>query len=260
MSKALIGEFLQAIAAGSVRIVDMTQPMHEGTPVLCLPEPFANDPGFSKHLLSRFDDAGPAWYWNWMKLGEHTGTHFDAPCHWITGRDLATMDQVPVEDLIGPAVVLDLCAKVVEDSDYLLSVEDITDWEQQHGRIPDRAWVIMQTGWSRFGNDSAQFLNVGEDQRPHWPGFSSETATFLTTERSVLGVGTEAVGTDGASAAGHEPPFPNHRIMHGAGKYGLASLTNVDQLPPVGSILIAAPLKIVDGSGSPMRALALVPA
>ena len=259
MNSGVITELMDALRRGRIRIVDLTQPLHEGTPVIRLPEPFANDPGFKKHPLSRYDEKGPDWYWNWLTVGEHTGTHFDAPCHWVTGKDKASVDAVPPERLVGPAAVIDVREQVNNDPDYLLRLEEIQAWEKTYGQIPENSWVLMRTGWSQHDNDVERFLNVGADGRPHWPGFSEASATFLTQQRSVLGVGTEAVGTDGDSAAGHVPPFPNHRIMHGAGKYGLTSLINLDQLPPLGALLIAAPLKIRGGSGSPSRVLALVP-
>ena len=118
--------------------------------------------------------------------------------------------------------------------------------------------MLLQTGWSkRQGADA--FLNVAEDG-PHSPGFHKEASAFLANERDVAGVGAETVGTDAGQAGGFDPPFPNHTIMHGANKFGLASLCNLDQLPPTGAVVIAAPLKIVDGSGSPLRVLAIAPA
>ena len=118
--------------------------------------------------------------------------------------------------------------------------------------------MLLRTDWSkRTGRE--EFLNVQEDG-PHTPGFHKDCSQFLAYERDVLGVGVETVGTDAGQAGGFDPPFPNHTIMHGAGKFGLASLCNLDALPPTGAMLIAAPMKIVDGSGSPVRVLALVPA
>jgi len=115
---------------------------------------------------------------------------------------------------------------------------------------------LLRTGWSRR-TDPAAFQNVGADG-PHSPGFHKDATIFLAQERDVLGVGVETVGTDAGQAGGFDPPFPNHTLMHGAGKFGLASLRNLDQLPPTGAVVIAAPLKIVNGSGSPLRVLALV--
>jgi kynurenine formamidase len=117
--------------------------------------------------------------------------------------------------------------------------------------------VLLRTGWSRR-HDSAAFVNAGPDG-PHTPGFHADASSLLASERDVLGVGVETIGTDAGQAGTFDPPFPNHAIMHGAGKFGLASLCNLDKLPPVGAVVIAAPLKTVGGSGSPLRVLALVP-
>jgi kynurenine formamidase len=116
--------------------------------------------------------------------------------------------------------------------------------------------VLLRTGWSRR-SDPASFLNVEQDG-PHSPGFHADVSRLLAHERDVLGVGVETIGTDAGQAGTFDPPFPNHGIMHGAGKFGLASLCNLDLLPPTGAVVIAAPLKIVDGSGSPLRVLAIV--
>jgi kynurenine formamidase len=118
--------------------------------------------------------------------------------------------------------------------------------------------VLLRTGWSRRADPKA-FLNIAADG-PHSPGFRADASRLLAHDRDVLGVGVETIGTDAGQAGTFDPPFPNHTIMHGAGKFGLASLCNLDQLPPTGAIVIAAPLKIVNGSGSPLRVLALVPA
>jgi kynurenine formamidase len=208
--------------------------------------------------LCRYDAAGPAWYWNAITFGEHTGTHFDAPIHWITGRDLPdnACDTIPVRRFVGPACVIDVTPEVAANPDFLLTVAGLERWEHTHGRIPKGAWVLLRTGWSR--RDSAEaFLNVGADG-PHHPGFDVATSRLLAHERDILGVGVETIGTDAGQAGGFDPPFPNHAIMHGAGKFGLASLCHLDQLPPTGAVVIAAPLKIVNGSGSPLRVLALV--
>lgn len=108
--------------------------------------------------------------------------------------------------------------------------------------------------------DAAAYFHADADGVPHYPGFGLDSATFLTTERDILGVGTEAVGSDAAVGATADPPFPNHFTMHGAGKYGLTQLANIDRLPPTGAVVIATPLKIERGSGSPVRVIALVPA
>lgn len=245
------------LAEGRIRVVDLTQPLGPQTPVIGLPPMFAASPGLSIETISRYDDRGPAWYWNTIRLGEHTGTHFDAPVHWITGRDLPenACDTIPARRFVGPACVIDATAAVAESPDYLLTPADIETWERLHGRIPAGAWVLLRTDWSRRTDPDA-FLNVTASG-PHTPGFDAAASRLLAHDRDVLGVGVETIGTDAGQAGTFDPPFPNHAIMHGAGKFGLASLCNLDQLPATGAVVIAAPLKIVSGSGSPLRVLAL---
>lgn len=249
---------IEALGSGGVKVVDLTQVLRPDTVVIELPDMFKPSPGVTLDLISRYNDDGPAWYWNTITMGEHTGTHFDAPVHWITGKDLDdnTTDTIPTEQFVAPAVVVDVSAEVAENDDFLLTPERIQAWENEHGQIPAGSWFLLRTDWSkREGRDA--FLNTKEDG-PHSPGFTPDCVRFLANERDVLGVGVETVGTDAGQAGGMEPPFPCHHLMHGAGKLGLASLTNLDQLPATGTLLIAAPLKIENGSGSPLRVLALV--
>jgi kynurenine formamidase len=250
-------ELAADLAVGRVEVVDLTQPLGPDTPVIGLPPIFAPSPGVSMQVISRYDAKGPAWYWNTISMGEHTGTHFDAPVHWISGKDLPrnACDSIPAARFVGPACVIDVSAEVATNPDFLLTPEHIAQWEAKHGRIPAGSWVLLRTGWSlRTG---AAFINADADG-PHSPGFHQAASALLAKERDVLGVGVETIGTDAGQAGRFDPPFPNHAIMHGAGKFGLASLCNLDRLPPTGSIVIAAPLKLVGGSGSPLRVLALV--
>jgi kynurenine formamidase len=248
---------LDALASGGVRVVDLTQPLSERTPVLRLPEPFANTPHLSRRDLSRFDDAGPAWAWTVLELGEHTGTHFDAPIHWITGRDGEDVASVAPSKLVGPAVVVDLTAEVAEDPGTLLTVAHLEAFEAEHGRIPEGAWVLLRTGWDARADDEAAFLNVGPEG-PVTPGPDVEASRWLSTERGIVGFGVETVGIDAGAAGGFDPPFPVHNFVLGAGRYGLTQLANVGELPPTGALIVVAPLKLVDGTGSPSRVLALV--
>ncbi|HEY9225349.1 MAG TPA: cyclase family protein [Gemmatimonadaceae bacterium] len=256
---SLLNELAAALNNGSIRVVDLSAPLGPDTPVIGLPPQFGSSPGVTMEVISCFDDKGPAWYWNVLHMGEHTGTHFDAPVHWISGKDLPdnTCETIPVRRFVGPACVIDVTKEVEANEDFLLMPEHVVAWEKQHGTIPRDSWVLLRTGWSKR-TDPAAFLNVREDG-PHSPGFHKTTSELLARDRGVLGVGVETVGTDAGQAGTFDPPFPNHGTMHGAGKFGLASLRGLDQLPATGSIVIAAPLKIVGGSGSPLRALALVP-
>jgi kynurenine formamidase len=257
---SVLTQLVAELNAGTLKVVDLTQPLGPDTPVIGLPPQFGSSPGVTMEVISRFDDKGPAWYWNVLHLGEHTGTHFDAPVHWITGKDLPDncCDTIPARRFVGPACVIDVTAEVAKNDDFLLMPEHVTAWEAEHGRIPSGSWVLLRTDWSNR-RDPVTFLNVGPDG-PHSPGFHKSTSELLAHGRDVLGVGVETVGTDAGQAGMFDPPFPNHTIMHGAGKFGLASLRNLDLLPATGAVVIAAPLRIVNGSGSPLRVLAISPA
>jgi len=255
----VLSRLVDELATGRLRVVDLTQPLGPATPVIGLPPVFASSPGASVDVISHYDERGPAWYWNVLRFGEHTGTHFDAPVHWITGKDLPdnACDTIPAKRFVGPAVVIDATREVTANPDYLLTPQAIEAWEARHGRIEAGSWVLLRTDWSRRTDPDA-FLNVTATG-PHTPGFDAAASRLLALERDVLGVGVETVGTDAGQAGTFDPPFPNHAIMHGAGKFGLASLCHLDQLPPRGAIVIAAPLKVVNGSGSPVRVLAITP-
>jgi kynurenine formamidase/2-keto-3-deoxy-L-rhamnonate aldolase RhmA len=260
MSKELLARFATALADGSVKVIDLTQTLKPSTAVIQLPPPFAPSDPFRISEISHYDERGPGWYWNNLSMGEHTGTHFDAPCHWVTGKDNAHgyTDTIPVQRLVAPAVVIDCSKEAAADEKFVLEPAHIQVWEAKHGRIPAGAWVLMRTDWSKR-DDPGRFLNIKEDG-PHSPGPSAASVKFLIEERDVNGWGVEAVGTDHGQAFAFEPAFPAHHLMHGANKFGLASLSNLDKLPPTGALLITPPLKIEKGSGSPLRVLALVPA
>jgi kynurenine formamidase len=255
----ILMQLIEELQSGRLRVVDLTSPLAADTPILPLPSQWNNTPRFSLHELSRYDERGPAWYWNWFESGEHTGTHFDAPIHWVSGKDLPanSVDRIPAQKFIGPACVIDVTAEVERDADFLVTPERIREWEAKHGRIPAGAWVLLRTGWARRTGEK-EYINLADDG-PHTPGWRKDASEFLARERDVLGVGVETVGTDAGQAAKFDPPFPNHFTMHGTGKFGLTSLVNLDQLPPTGALVIAAPLKIVNGSGSPLRVIALAP-
>ena len=257
---SVLNQLVEALRDGSIRVVDLTQPLGPDTPVIDLPDIFGQSPGLTMDVISRYDDAGPTWYWNTLNLGEHTGTHFDAPVHWVTGKDLPnnTTETIPAHQYVGPACVLDCSADTAADPDFLLTPAWIERWESEHGRIPAQSWVLLRTDWSK--RDGAEAILNVDESGPHSPGFRADASELLANDRDVLGVGVETIGTDAGQAGGFDPPFPNHTTMHGAGKFGLASLCNLDLLPVTGAIVIAAPLKIVGGSGSPLRVLALTPA
>jgi len=253
----VLSDLLSGIAGGSVEGVDLTAPLSETTPIIQLPPPFANTKPFALHEVSRYDDRGPAWYWNDISTGEHVGTHFDAPIHWVTGREGADVSQVPAGRLVAPAVVIDKSRECAEDPDFLLTVAHVEAWQAEHGALPEGGWLLYRTGWGSRAGDAGSFLNANETG-PHTPGLAPECARWLAESTPIIGIGVETVGTDAGAAHSFDPPFPCHAFMLGAGKYGLTQLANLGRLPVTGAVLIASPLPIVGGSGSPARVLALV--
>ena len=253
-----VAALLGSLAEGSVEIVDLTQPLTESTPVIKLPPPFANTPGLTREEISHYDDRGPAWAWYTLTIGEHVGTHLDAPIHWVTGKDGADVGSIAPAQLIGPACVVDKTLETDEDNGYLLTVADLEAWEAEHGRVPDGAWVLFRTGWGSRANDEVAFLNAG-DSGPVTPGPDVEASSWLATERAIAGFGVETVGIDAGAAGGFDPPFPLHNFLLGAGRLGLTQLANLERLPITGALLVVAPLRLVGGTGSPSRVFAFVP-
>ncbi|WMS42477.1 cyclase family protein [Acuticoccus sp. MNP-M23] len=252
-------ELADGLLSGNVEVVDLAAPLGPDTPLLKLPPELAVDtPKIEIHKISEYDSNGPFWAWNWLKIGEHSGTHFDAPTHWITGKDYAngTTDRLPVQKVVAPVCVIDCSAETAKDPDFLLTADGVKAWEQEHGEIEPGSWVVMRTDWHKRNGSEAEFLNADETG-PHSPGPTVDCIEHIVA-RGAAGWGTECIGTDAGQAGGMEPPFPAHNILHKNERYGLASLCNLDKLPPKGAILIVAPLKIVNGTGSPVRALALV--
>ncbi len=252
-----LNQLVSGLASGAVRIVDLTHTLDPDFPVIVLPPEFGQCARFRMEEISAYDHRGPAWKWHNISMSEHTGTHFDAPSHWISGKDVpnGSVDEIPVEAFVGPVVVIDCSKGAAENDDFELTPEIISNWEGEYGRIPEDAWVLMRTDWSK--RKGADYLNMRADG-PHSPGPTPEAIRFLIEERNIRGFGTETVGTDAGQGAHYVPPYPAHYFLHGAGKYGLQCLANLDQLPATGAVLIAAPLKIKNGTGSPLRVLAMV--
>ncbi len=259
-----LGALGAMLLSGKVRIVDCSAVLGPDTPILRLPTDFAkNTPKVEVHKISEYDSDGPFFAWNWMVLGEHSGTHFDAPHHWISGKDFADgyTDTLDVQRLMAPVNVIDCTRQAAEDPDFLLTAAHVKAWEAEHGEILPGEWVVMRTDWDKRSHDEELFLN--EDPDPyedgsHSPGPDTDCIDYLLS-KGIVGWGSQCIGTDAGMAGKFSPPFPAHNFLHRDNCFGLASLTNLDQLPPKGAILIAAPLKIEKGTGSPIRALALVP-
>lgn len=252
-----LGEML---LSGRIEVVDCTGVLGPQTPLLKLPPELARDtPPIEIHRISEYDSDGPFWAWNWLKLGEHSGTHFDAPHHWITGKDYPDgyTDSLDLQRVVAPVNVIDCSAEVAKNADFLLTADHVKAWEAEHGPIGKGEWVVLRSDWDKRAHDEALFLNADETG-PHSPGPTVECLEYLLS-RGIVGWGSQCIGTDAGQAGGMEPPFPAHNMLHRDNCFGLASLANLDKLPAKGAILIAAPLKIEHGTGSPIRALALVP-
>lgn len=257
MPASLLDNLAAGLAGGGVSIVDLTLTLSPDFPTIVMPPEFGQSAPVRIERISAYDAAGPSWYWNNITFGEHTGTHFDAPIHWYTGKDLAnnSVDTLPVKDMIAPANVIDCSKASAADADFLLTRNHVLDWESRHGEIAPGTWVLLRTDWSK--KTGADYANLKEDGA-HTPGPDAGVMKWLVEERGILGFGTETIGTDAGQGGHFTPPFPAHHFLHGAGRYGLQCLTNLDELPPKGALIFAAPLKILHGSGSPLRVLALV--
>jgi kynurenine formamidase len=256
---ASLADFARDIADGRVRVIDLTHTLSPDFPTIVLPPQFGQCAPFRMETISRYDERGPTAYWNNFSCGEHAGTHFDAPIHWVSGKDLPNnaLDTIEARNFIAAACVIDCSREAAADEDFILTVPRIEQWEREHGRIPPRSWVLFRTDWWKHRPGSA-FPNRREDGA-HTPGPAPEAVRFLLDERDVHGFGVETINTDAGQSRKFSQPNPAHFYMHGRGRYGLQCLCNLDLLPPTGAVIIAAPLKIKEGSGSPLRVLALVP-
>lgn len=202
-------------------------------------------------------EEGGYWYTSAdFAAAEHGGTHIDAPIHFAEGR--RTLDQIPVDELMGPAIVIDVRAKCGADPDYTLSVQDILAWEERHGRMPQRAIVFMYSGWGSRWPDATRYLGTTSLDDPrslHFPGFSREAASFLVAQRDVRGVGIDTASID----PGPSRDFPVHQVLNEADVYALENVAALDRLPARGATVMALPMKIKGGTGGPVRIIAFLP-
>jgi len=251
---SILADLAAQLNDGTVEVIDLTAPLSEDTSVIRLPEDRGQPWPFQREIISCYDDAGPEVYWHNIKMSEHTGTHFDAPIHWISGRGKDDIASIMPGKLVRSAAVLDFSEHAKHDDDFLLTRSHIEEWCKAHGPLPDGGWLLYRTGWDSHLNDTEAFMNEN-----HWPGVSADCAKWLARETSIIGLGVETVGTDAGQAASFSGrKFPCHWYFQGANKYGITQLQNLAKLPPQGSLVITAPLPIVGGTGSPSRILALV--
>ena len=187
---------LADLAEGRVEVIDLTAPLSDRTPVIQLPPPFANTQGFALQEISNYDERGPAWYWNNISAGEHVGTHFDAPVHWVTGKDGLDVAQVPATQLVGPAVVVDKSAECAQNPDFLLEIEHLEQWQQEHGPLPAGGWVAVP---DRLGRPRRRPGGVPERQR--------DRAAHARASRSPARAGSPS-SRSSASASRRSAPMP----------------------------------------------------
>ncbi|GAB1539506.1 hypothetical protein NUACC21_21730 [Scytonema sp. NUACC21] len=193
------------------------------------------------------------YYLRRFSLGEHSATHLNAPNSFYLHS--AGIDGYPAESLIVKAVAIDICQQVATNADYVLSVEDILAWEQQHGEIPCHCVVLLYTGWQEKWLDEQEFFNRDVRGGMHFPGFGSDATKFLLQERQIAGVGIDTHGVD----SGQDTTFTTNRLILEQPRIVLENLTNLDQLPPTGMTLVIGVLRLHNGSGSPAAVMALIP-
>lgn len=212
--------------------------------------------GFRHRKIDWTVTDGGYWYASGeFASSEHGGTHLDSPIHFAKGR--RTVDEIPVETLIGPAAVIDVSLQAAADRDYRATREDVLAWEEAHGRVAPGSIVVFRTGWGRYWPDRLRYLGddtPGATDALHFPGLSAGAARLLV-ERGISGVGIDTASLD----HGPSTDFVAHRILGAADVYGLENVANAEALPPTGATLIALPIRIADGTGSPVRIVAILP-
>jgi kynurenine formamidase len=260
MKRALFVLFLLAVPAlgaqgapdlATAEVVDLTHPYDDKT--IYWP---TSPSSFQLTELSKGKTPG-GWFYsaNSFCTPEHGGTHLDAPIHFAEGR--RTADQVPVRQLIAPAVVIDIVAKAAQDPDYRLTAADVQAWEQKNGRIPAGAIVLLRTGWSARWPDRKRYLGddkPGDASNLHFPSYGKEAAELLVKERKVGALGVDTASID----YGASKDFIVHQTAAAGEVPGLENLTGLDRLPETGAWIIALPMKIAGGSGGPVRVVALL--
>ncbi len=236
------------------KLLDMTYTFDENTIYWPTAEPFTLE-----KLGWGISESGWWYASNNYGASEHGGTHVDAPIHFAEKGK--TIDQIPLDDWIGPAVKIDVVSKCLSNRDYLLTAEDIKQWETKYGIIPDNAWVLMYSGIdTKFYPDKEKVLGTtktGKDALPElsFPGFSVQAAEFLLNERNIKGIGLDTPSID----YGKSKDFKVHRICFAANKLAIENIANLDKLPAKGAILYAIPMLIKDGTGAPARVFAVLP-
>jgi kynurenine formamidase len=236
---------LEDLAAGRLTIVDLTWTLDETNPFW----PAENYEPFRLKTIATLEQDGvlsKAFY-----TPEHLGTHLDAPNHFE--KNQPSVDEIAPRELFAPGVVIDVSPQAESDADYRLTVDDISSWEKQNGRIPDGAVVFLHTGWGRHWTNFPRYKNQDVMGKMHFPGYSEQAARWLVGERRIRGLGIDTLSID----YGLSKDFPVHHVVNAAGRYGLENVARLERLPPRGFFVFVAPIKIKTGTGGPTRILAV---
>jgi kynurenine formamidase len=246
----MIAMFVPTVSAADpvlsgAKVIDLSHALREGIPVF---------PGGTPFQMVKLSDIEKGYYLNRLSLGEHTGTHVDAPNHFAKGG-AAVADLRLKEDLTGPLVVIDVEARAAANMDLALEIDDIRAFERTH-EIPAGAFVVLRTGWYRKWSDPEKYVNLDANKSPRFPGFGGAAAKYLAIERKVRGLGIDTLSTD----PGQSADFPAHKAVLGAGRINIENMAALDEVPATGATLMVVPMKIAGGSGGPARVYAFVPA
>ena len=243
-----VAGLLEALRAGTVRLIDLTHGLDEHSPYW--PEG-RDQSSFSAKVVATYESH--ECFARDVTMSEHSGTHLDAPAHFVPGG--ARVDRLPAGGFLNPACVVDVRDAVATDPDYRVTVADLEGFSEAHGPLPRGCFVFFHTGWASRWPSQKQFSNEDAEGVMHFPGISLEAARFLLAEVHPVGVGIDTPCIE----YGPTEDFVVHRLVLGASLYILENVANLEVLPPRGAAVIALPLKLLGGSGSPARVLALVP-
>jgi kynurenine formamidase len=203
-------------------------------------------------MQKQFDIQKDGFNLYWWRIVEHAGTHLDAPIHFSTAG--ATVDKIDVGALVAPLAVIDVKAKAAQNPDYLLSRQDLADWEGRHGRLPDGCCVAMNSGWAEHVASFAKFSGKDAAGVLHFPGFAAEAAEWLMRERNVAGIAVDTLSLD----HGPSKDFKTHYLWLPSGRWGLENVANLDRVPAAGATVVVGVAKVKDATGGPTRLIALV--
>ena len=227
------------------RVVDLSHPIRAGIPT------WPGDPAVEFETVAEAGRDG--YFLRRFSMGEHSGTHLASPATFYDGAP--GPDELPAARLVVPAVVIDVSGPAAQNPDYVLTPEDVDEWERRHGQVPPGSLTLLFTGWQRYWDDPRRFINADADGIMHTPGFGPDAARFLLEQRNIAGLGIDTHGVD----AGMDAGLSVSRMALAGSALVLECLNNLDQLPPAGATVIVGRLPLAGGSGAPASALALVP-